>query len=100
MLEAESSSPAARSRKSQGPNRSMSGSNQHLMRINPRRMERSTFVEVPSTHSIKGRRLGRQEGATAEKAVPSSVPLFDGSRWSLASRTRMFHEQVAARLLG
>jgi hypothetical protein len=81
MLEAESSSPAAGSRKSQGPNRSMNGSNQHLMRINPRRMERSTLVEVPSTHSIKGRRLGRQEGATAEKAVPSSVPLFDGSRW-------------------
>jgi hypothetical protein len=54
MLEAESSSPAARSRKSQGPNRSMSGSNQHLMRINPRRMERSTFVEVPCARRSKG----------------------------------------------
>ena len=28
-------------------------------------------------HSIKKRDTGRQEGAVAEKAVPSSIPLFD-----------------------
>lgn len=32
------------------------------------------FVELPS---IKKRDTGRQEGAVAEKAVPSSIPLFD-----------------------
>src|SRR5216683_4701786 len=49
-------SPSVRagSRKSQGPNLSMSGSNQHLMRINLRRMELSVFIEVPSTNRSKG----------------------------------------------
>ena len=28
-------------------------------------------------HSIKKRDTGRQEGAVAEKALPSSIPLFD-----------------------
>jgi hypothetical protein len=28
-------------------------------------------------HSIKKRDTGRQEGAVAEKGVPSSIPLFD-----------------------
>jgi hypothetical protein len=37
-----------------GPNRSMSGSNQHLMRINLRRMELSAFIEVPCAHRSKG----------------------------------------------
>jgi hypothetical protein len=32
------------------------------------------FVELPS---IKKRDTGRQEDAVAEKAVPSSIPLFD-----------------------
>jgi hypothetical protein len=32
------------------------------------------FVELPST---KKRDTGRQEGAVAEKAAPSSIPLFD-----------------------
>jgi hypothetical protein len=45
-------------------------------------------------HSIKKRDTGRQEGAVAEKAVPSSIPLFDDGRWQLASRARMFREQV------
>jgi hypothetical protein len=62
--------------KSQGCNGSMSGSNQDFRRINFRRMELSTFIDVPSTHSIHGRRPGRQEGATAEKAVPSPVPFW------------------------
>jgi hypothetical protein len=31
-------------------------------------------------HSIKKRDTGRQEGAVAEKAVPSSIPLLTRSR--------------------
>ncbi len=84
--------------KSRGPNRSMSGSNQQLMRINLRRMELSVFIEVLSTHSIKRRRPGRQEGATAEKAVPSSVPLFDGK--PSVTCIEAMDGQRTARLLG
>jgi hypothetical protein len=83
--------------KSRGPNRSMSGSNQQLMRINLRRMELSAFVEVSPTHSIKRRRPGRQEG-TAEKAVPSSVPLFDGK--PSVTCIEAMDGQRTARLLG
>jgi hypothetical protein len=41
-------------------------------------MELSAFIELLFTTSQKAGNPGRQEGATAEKAVPSSIPLFDG----------------------
>jgi hypothetical protein len=40
-------------------------------------MERSVFVELPSGSFDQKADMGRQEGAMAEKAVPSSIPLFD-----------------------
>jgi hypothetical protein len=48
------------------------------MRINLRRMELSPFIELLSTHPIKRRGSELPQGAKAEKAVPSSVPLFIG----------------------
>jgi hypothetical protein len=58
----------------------MSGSNQHVVQINLRRMARSDFTELSSTTSRpKGGGPSRQEGAAAEKGtVPLSVPLFEG----------------------
>ena len=58
----------------------MSGSNQHVMQINLRRMERSDFTELPS-HDIKTKRRraeppGRCRGGKG--TVPLSVPLFEG----------------------
>ncbi len=44
---------------------------------NLHRMERSAFVELHLGHSIKKRDPGRQDDAVAEKAVPSSILLFD-----------------------
>lgn len=39
-------------------------------------------------HSIKKRDMGRQEGAVAEKAVPSSIPLFDAEPLVASHRRR------------
>jgi hypothetical protein len=39
-------------------------------------------------HSIKKRDTGRQEGAVAEKAVPSSIPLFDAEPLVASHRRR------------
>ena len=41
-------------------------------------MELSPFIELLFTHPIKRRGSEPPQGAKAEKAVPSSVPLFDG----------------------
>jgi hypothetical protein len=61
----------------------MSGSNQHVMQINLRRMELSDFTELPSTTSKpKGGGPGRQEGAAAERVrCRSGVQLLKVSRW-------------------
>ena len=39
-------------------------------------------------HSIKKRDTGRQEGPVAEKAVPSSIPLFDAEPLVASNRRR------------
>jgi hypothetical protein len=57
-------------------------------------MELSPSLNYYSPHPIKRRGSEPPQGATAEKAVPSSIPLFDDGRWQLASRARMFREQV------
>ena len=83
-------SPSVRagSRKSQGPNLSMSGSNQHLMRINLRRMELSVFIEVSSTNRSKGgdratRKAPRRKGsAVLGPAFLMLSNLHRGHLWS------------------
>jgi len=56
----------------------MSGSNQHVMRINLRRMELSAFIELLSTTSDQKARTRAASGRHRGKAGPSAVPLFDG----------------------
>jgi hypothetical protein len=70
----------------------MSGSDQHVMRINLRRMELSAFIELLSRHPIKRRRPGPPGRRHGGKAVPSSVPLFDGKPLVACIESRMFRQ--------
>ena len=66
----------------------MSGSNQHLMRINLRRMELSVFIEVSSTNRSKaatgplGGRHGGKGSAVLGPAFLMLSNLHRGHLWS------------------